>query len=479
MTDDAGPVSPVAAGLSVEGRSRRGLWISAALLTAAVLVAGATMLRGRSDEGQRVRVAPVEQRGITQKVLAQGKVRARTQVDVASEIGGRVARVAVQIGDIVKPGDLLFALDDEQLKNAVEQLRVAYVGADAVVRRATLAVQEATRGVERDRALRDRGVLPEEQLKLSESRAELARADLKQAEANVERTRLDMQRASDALRRARVLAPIGGTIVAVGVEVGQVVSAVQGLAGGGDAMSSLGLGASASGPGAPVVIADLSELIVKLDVDELDVGQVKEGQRAVIRAQGLRDVTFEGTVERVGLMGRDQAGAVLFVVEVGVREVLEAPEPPSEPSASEVEGRPATRPPTARDILRPGMSAQAEIEVRHLPDARAIPMGAVLEGDGDKVPDRVFVYTGDLAGGSVAERPVRLGPSDSDTIAILSGVDVGERVIEGPYRALRSLADGDLVVLETQADKSDKTDKIDKTDKTDKTHKTDKATGAP
>ncbi|HEY4221099.1 MAG TPA: efflux RND transporter periplasmic adaptor subunit [Myxococcota bacterium] len=439
------------------------IWIGALLVAAAVAIGVLTVVRQGGQPGEAVRVALVEKHGITQKVLAQGKVKARTQVEVASEIGGRVNVVNVKIGDTVKVGDPLFALDDEQLKNAVEQLRVARVGADALEKRAELALAEAQRGIERDRGLKDKGVVADEQLKLGQSRLDLAKADVDSAKASIERADLDLQRARDALRRARVTAPAAGTVVAVGVEVGQVVSAVQGLAMG-DTSSLLGQAAS-SGPSAPVVIADLSALIVKLDVDELDVGAVKVGQSAVIHAQGIKDLAFTGTVERVGLMGRDQAGAVLFAVDVGVHDTIADVKRDKHGASADAgpagdvgaESGHATGPlPDSRDILRPGMSAQADIEVQHIDDALVVPVAAVLEGDGVDKPDRVFVYDGNDSAGTVKETTVKLGPTEGDSVAIASGLSLGEKVVDGPFRALKSLEDKARVTIEKNSKADDK-----------------------
>lgn len=428
--------------------------VGAVLLLVAVGIGVASIVKDSGDPGEAVRVATSQRRSVTQKVLAQGKVRARTQVEVASEIGGRVSVVHVEVGDIVKKGDPLFALDDEQLKNAVEQLRVGLAASEAMEKRALLGVSEADRAVERDHKLRASGVVPEEQIKVSESRAQLARADLDQAKAGIDRTRLDLQRARDALRRAKVTAPNDGTVVAVGVEVGQVVSAVQGLTGGdGLGGGALGFSSPSGGSGAPVILADLAELIVKLDVDELDVGLVKVGQRAVVRAQGIKDLAFDGVVERVGLMGRDQAGAVLFVVEVAIQTVRRDDKASGGAVLAKVDGAVDGPLPDARDILRPGMSAQADIEVQKLEDVIAVPIGAVLEGDGNEKPDRIFVYEGELAPGTsgrVREVRVKLGPTEGDAIAILSGLEDGAHVVEGPFRALKSLEDGDRVSIEVK-----------------------------
>jgi multidrug efflux pump subunit AcrA (membrane-fusion protein) len=419
-----------------------------------------TLVRTRAEDAEVVRTAVVVERGITSKVVAQGKVRAKTQAEVSSEVGGRVAQVYVEVGDSVKVGDPLFALDGEQLRNTVLQLEAAIASAEAVVLRTDVAVKEAERGVARDTALFQKGVLADDALKLAETRLASATAERASATANVERTRLDLSRAKDALRRARVTSPLTGTVVAVGVEVGRVVSSGTGLSASPDAALGLGIG----GASAPVIIADLSELLVKLDVDELDISRVRPGQQAIVRAQGIKDVEFSGVVDKVGLLGRDAMGAVLFSVEVkvvGSRASGSLSVDTTDPSgaANKSQGLEGQAPivPSPAALLRPGMSAQAEIEVERVEKAIAVPLAAVLEAtksDEGEQPDRVVVVEGDASKKDAvliaSLRPVRLGPSEGETIAILSGLSVGERVVEGPYRILKQLTDGAKVTLEPE-----------------------------
>ena len=428
-----------------------------------------TFVRTRAEDAEAVRTAVAVERGITSRVVAQGKVRAKTQAEVSSEVGGRVAQVYVEVGDVVKPGDPLFALDCDQLRNAVDQLQAAIASAEAVLLRTDVAVKEAERGIARDKALFDKGVLADDALKLSETRLASANAERASALANVERTRIDLSRAKDALRRARVTSPLAGTVVAVGVEVGRVVSSGTGLSASPDAALGLGLG---GGPGAPVIVADLSELIVKLDVDELDISRVRPGQQAIIKAQGLKDIEFDGVVEKVGLMGRDAMGAVLFSVEVKVTgSRATGSRSMSASGDGSLEGQ-APVVPAPADVLRPGMSAQAEIEVERLEKATAIPLAAILESqksDEGEQPDRVVVVEGDATAKSAlliaTVRPVKLGPSEGEAIAILSGLAAGERVVEGPYRVLKLLEDGDKVKLETPRGEDDQDKDKDKKDK--------------
>jgi multidrug efflux pump subunit AcrA (membrane-fusion protein) len=452
------------------------------LLVLAALVAAASWWGVSREELPAVRLATATARNLTSRVLAQGRVRVKTQVDVTSEVAGRVAIVAVEVGEVVKKGDLLFALDGEQLRSAVEQIQATLTSAEALVARADVAVKEAERALSRDLQLANQGVLAEDVLKVDQSRLSAAEAERAQARANVERARVDLDRSKDALRRARVVAPLAGTVVAVGVEVGRVVSSATGMSASPDA--TLGLGLSGQ---APVVIADLDDLVVKLDVDELDIARVRAGQRAVVRAQGIKDVAFDGIVDKVGLLGRDALGAVLFSVEVRITgsRRAEATASGEDAPASSSSSTPSVRPqsslettpratlplPLPQEVLRPGMTASAEIDVEHLEDALVIPLAAVLEAtqdDDTKKPDRIFVVDAPSRSGDspaslseepvlmVREVPVTLGPSEGDAIAVLqaAGLKAGMKVVEGPFRVLKDLEDQSRV-REAADDKAD------------------------
>jgi HlyD family secretion protein len=338
-------------------------------------------------------------------------------------------------------------------------LKAAQAASESNVKRAQLAQTEAERALDRDRVLEQKGAVTQEQLKAEQSRLDLAHVDGEQAKAALERAHLDLQRAQDALQRARVKAPIGGTVVAVGVEVGTLVSPASGFS---TSEASNPFSGGAVGPQPPVVIADLSALMVKLDVDELDVGAVRPGQHVRLRAQGQKDFEFGGSVSRVGLMGREQTGAVLFVVEVSVEETTSTStqHKASAATATNNEATQVKAPlPPPRELLRPGMSTQAEIEVQRYEAVEVIPVAAVLEGERHgEAPraDRVFVIDEKRQGAAEAVTrahavEVKLGPAEGDVVSVLRGLVVGQRVVEGPYRALRELKDGDSVTLDGAA----------------------------
>ncbi|MCP4501915.1 MAG: efflux RND transporter periplasmic adaptor subunit [Deltaproteobacteria bacterium] len=409
--------------------NRKGLGLSLVLLLGVVIV-GVLSLRTGGQKGEKVRVTTSESRTITSRVLAQGKIRAKRQVDVAPEISGRVIEVFVKVGNHVEVGDPLFSLDDEQYQNGVAQIRVAVNAADASVQRMQLLAKEAERNLRRDQDLVKRNIGSQESVRVLEARLAMSHTDVRQAKAQRERARLDLLRAKESLRKTRVLAPLSGTVVAVGLEVGQIVS---NLGAGGLTASPMG------GSSRPhVVISDLSELTAMLDVDELDIARVVLKQRAHLRAQGAIDTPYYGVVEEVGLLGQSIGGAVSFGVKVRI-------EPPSSSLAkTSVGALPEIKEELRFGLLRPGMSITSEIEVERLENAVVVPVSSILEGarDGDK--DRIFVLKNDRA----EERNVKIGPSEGDVIAVLSGVRAGEVIVEGPFRALRTLEDGSALVVE-------------------------------
>lgn len=433
-----------------------------------------------------VRATQAETREIISRVLAQGKIRARRQVEVASEISGRVTEIRVEIGERVEAGQLLFSLDDSQLKNATAQLRVALRAAEAIVERAQLMRQEAERNWKRNQALLSKDVGTKAQVLADEARMQLAEADLKQALAGQERARLELLRAEDALTKSKVVAPIAGVIVDVSLEVGEVVAPLGSMSGGAG-MGALALsGGGGSSKLGSIVVADLSELMARLEVDELDVGRVRAGQMVRLTALSADLTPFRARISQVAMLGRDVGGAVQFAVEAQVEGYWQsdagdkAPQPPTPstlstaalqlsepPSLMPVEAATAQNDPAAASagteefLLRPGMTVSAEIEVERLPNAVAVPIAAVLEGDNRPggVPDQVWLIdrTGEKA--TVRAQAVTLGPTDQDAVAVLSGIAAGDALVEGPFRALRELEEGAQIKIERSVSLDDLTTK--------------------
>jgi HlyD family secretion protein len=180
-------------------------------------------------------------------------------------------------------------------------------------------------------------------------------------------------------------------------------------------------------PGSSIgTLADLSEILAEVEVDETDVIYVEVGQEATVTVDAVADREYRARVVEVGSSGfhpETQPDLTYFRVKLLLQD----------PDAA----------------LKPGMSARGEIATARQADTLVVPIQAVVrrapadeEGaDEDDERDVVFV----VDDGKVAQRPVDVGLTDATHAEIRSGVVVGERLVTGPYRELRDLRHGDAV----------------------------------
>jgi HlyD family secretion protein len=198
-------------------------------------------------------------------------------------------------------------------------------------------------------------------------------------------------------------------------------------------------------------IADTSEVLAEVDVDETEVVDVHPGLEAEIEVDAVPDVRYAGKVVEVGSSGytkANQPDVQFFRVKI----LLDAPD----------------------EKLRPGMSARARIRVETHEDVVVVPIQAVVErapvsaaggepdapagaaGAEEEVP---VVFA--VEEGRARQRPVETGISDATHVELLSGVEAGAEVITGPYRSIKKLRDGDRVKVaaaESEADEDDESD---------------------
>ena len=398
-----------------------------------------------------VRITKADFRDVRAVVRSQGKIRARDQVEVGSEVAGRVIGVFVVEGQHVKRGDPLFALDDEQARNAIARFRVAYRAAQTTLKRAELMRDEATRLHARNTKLFQRKAITRDAYETSAAQSRMVHIDVEQAGGQVERALLELARAKEGLKKTRVVSPQAGQVISVGIEIGQVIGGPS--LGAGASLDALGLAGASQAPtqSDTVVIADLSELMVELEVDELDVADVKEKASVMIKTQGSDGESWEGQVERVGLMGIEKGGATVFSVKSSFPNVQKLHHPPNQAVSAPSDGGPSKEQPSDRPLpmILPGMTVSAEIEVERVPRALAIPVGAIVParlaelGDGDAV----WTVNRDTEFPTVQMKAITLGASDAEVVTIDSGLDSGEWVVEGPYRALRTLKNGNPVEI--------------------------------
>jgi HlyD family secretion protein len=393
---------------------KKGL-IAAGVVVLLGLMLVASMRGGRRNKGKEVYAEPAQRREISQVVKATGQVDPRIKVNISAHVIAKISRLFVVEGQDVKAGQPFLEL--EKYFYSAERDRAA-AGAEIASsrrRQAQVDLANAELQLTRARNLKEQGIASREQLDAAELRERSARLDLEQSAEAIREARANLQRADDELRKTTIYAPISGRVIALTAKEGEVV-----------------VSGTMNNPASIIAtVADLSELLVEVDVDETDIVVVALGQAADVKVDAIPDRVYHGKVVEIGSSGYSR---------------------PAQPEVTFFKVKILLADPDQK--LRPGMSARAEIRVAVHPQALVVPVEAVvyrrpLGADGKpKGDDEIkvaFVVDKGKDKGKAVQRPVELGISDATHVEILSGVKPGELVVNGPHRILRNLENGDAL----------------------------------
>jgi len=297
--------------------------VIAAITGAVVAVIGWWRHRGTSAP-IAYQTAPLEKGALTVSVTATGTLEARNVVQVGSEVSGRIRRILVADNAHVTKGQPLAQIDPEILAAQLEQARAVRDQAEAQVRQARATQRETAQLRARDKALFARGVVSQQELESAVAAAARAEAATSLAAANLRQATATEKVAATNLTKTEIRSPIDGIVLSHTTEEGQtVVAAFQ----------------------TPVlfeIAEDLHELQLSVDVDEADIGKVREGQRAKFTVAAYADRRFDATVTTVHNASRVVDRVVSYEAELAV----------NNPDLE----------------LRPGMTATAEIIVEQIRD---------------------------------------------------------------------------------------------------------------
>ena len=369
----------------------------------------------RGDGGKPVEVTPVSAELIRSSILSSGSLAYREQVELRSEVIGKVEAVNVEEGDRVKAGTVVIALDPEQFRAQVEQQQANVRIQEIAIERQRLLLENLERQVERQREMYGRGLLDANTFEAAENELALARVDLRTREQSLSQARASLAQARDNLARTEIRSPIDGMVILLDIEPGEAV-----------------ITGTTNIPGTTLAeVADPSTMLAEVQVDEADVAKVSVGQKASIFAAAYPDTPLEGVVETIAASAQQATGQQNLSFKVKIR---------------------LLNPDTVK--LRPGMSCRAEIYTETSEDALAVPIQSVLydeEATADEEQPYVFV----VKEGKAERRDVDTGLSSDSHMEITSGLAVDERVVSGPFRVLRHLKDGDSVTIEEKSADTD------------------------
>ena len=395
---------------------KRGLLIAGGVVVLAGILL-ASLLSGRKQAGEKVYVETASRRELTQSVKSSGQIQPRIKVNISAHVIGKIEKLYAVEGAAITAGAPFLELEREAFLAARDNARAQLAMAKTALQQAIVSAADEVVRLARAEQLATQGISSVEALEAARLRRTSADLSVEQAREAVTQARAMLVKAEDDLRKTTIYAPLSGRVIALNAEVGEVVVS-----------GTMNNPASVIG-----TIADLSEILAEIDVDETEVVHLANGQRVILKVDAIPDREYTGRVVEIGSSGYAkpaQPDVTFFQAKV----LFDAPD----------------------DSLRPGMSARAEIEVSTHADALAVPIQSVVErkpGDADtKTPARkappvsvVFV----VEDGKAKSVPVKSGISDSTDVEIASGLSGGEQVITGPYRALRKLEDGDAVRVTT------------------------------
>lgn len=348
------------------------------IVLACIPVAGSFVYLYKKSRTAPIRYATevAEIADIIKKTVATGSVVPRQAVEVKPKLTGVLSELTVAAGQVVKKGDALGKIQiipDAQMVNSAE----------AAVRAAQIAVENAKRELTREEALFKQGVVAEAELYKFRTDYALAKAQADNAGSNLQLVR-EGARGGEKQSNVIVTATVDGTVIDVPVKAGYSV-----------------IQANSFNPGTTVAtIANMGDMIFEGRVDESEVGKIVEGMKLAIRIGAIDNATFEGRLEFIAPQGKEIEGAIQFAIKAAMAQ-------------------------KTGYVIRAGYSANADIVLDERKSVLAIREAVVQYDRDDRTKPYVEVET---APQRFTRRDVKLGLSDGVKVEVLSGVTAADRL---------------------------------------------------
>lgn len=344
--------------------------------------------------------APALSTNISFAVTLAGEIGPADQVSVRPEVPGKINLLPVDIGDRVKKDDLLFGLDDKDLRIELDTRTQEIDSAKLQLEKARLRMNQAERDYQRDKQLFEEKLVAEQVFETSKQTWDSAKTDYDLAENSVKRAQSNYDLADERLSKTQVLAPFDCTVLTRPVSIGQAVSGSGGFNSGTEVMT----------------IANLTDLIIMAHVNQADVTRLKVGMEVNVKIEAISDLEVVGSVERIS----PQATIINNIKGFSTRIRLTTPD----------------------QRVQPGMTANITIPVASADNVVAVPLAAVFtELNAEIQQNERFVYI--VQGDQFEKRKVSIGVADYFYAEVEKGVKAGDIVaIEKPdeTKVIKSIA---------------------------------------
>lgn len=355
---------------------------------------------GKKEEKITFDTAAVAPANIMNSITATGTIEPVTSVTVGTQVSGIVSKLFVDYNSVVKKGQVIAELDKTNLMSQLNTAKTQLTTAQS-------QLNYQTANYKRYKTLFEKGLVAADDF-------DNAKLSYTQAKEQVASAKEEVQRAQTNLGYATITSPIDGVVLSKSVEEGQTVAA------------------SFSTPELFTIAQDLTNMQVVADVDEADIGDVKEGERVTFTVDAYPDDTFEGEVKQV----RQEATTTNNVVTYEV--VISAP--------------------NADLKLKPGLTANVTIYTAERKGVLSVPskalrftpqketVGKMKIVDAANAKNKVWT----IEGNSIVAHKVNIGMTDGTNTQIVGGIAEGTKVITG----LNMMGGEEKMPMEAQGEKS-------------------------
>jgi HlyD family secretion protein len=446
--------SPVAPQIARKRRARRKRYIIFGSIGLILLWIIVSFILSKREKPIPVTTEKAVRKTILQTVSATGKVQPETEVKISPEVAGEIIELPVEDGMSIKKGDLLVKVKPDSYKALLEQQEAAISSAKATNLQQKATMMKTEQDIKRAEDMFAKKTISVQEYNAAQAAYDVAKNTYESSLHEIERAQAGSSQARDALSKTTVYSPIDGTVTILTSKLGERIVATGQFA------------------GTEVMrVADLEHMQAVVDVNENDVPNVKVGDKARVKIDAYGDRKFNGTVAQIANTGKTTgAGTQEEVTNFEVKINLDR----------------------ENVLLRPGLSATADIETNMVKDAVAVPMQAVTirTGDSNLSPEEIEKKKqkaaerdkGDNNADYVNERQekqvqkeereklakvvflkkgskaqivkVTTGISDDTYMEIKSGIQPGDEVISGSYSAIsRKLKDGAKVTYDKEGTK--------------------------
>ena len=316
----------------------------------------------------KIPTAAVKVANIAEEIVAVGRLRAVFSTELRAEISGRITKISVIDGEAVKRDQEILRLDQQDILTQLQE-------SDRNIEASKLKVARAKREFERQKDLKTRELITAKDFEETRTALSLTENDAAVYDARAANLR-------DKLAKTVIRAPHDGTLLLRDLTEGQLVTSAAATNGG----TLLG------------EVADLSALMVRTNINEIDVARLKVTDVARVRVDSLRNMMLNGEIKRIATVATESLGDRTRVFPVDV--VVDETDP----------------------RLRPGMSATVMFTLAHVENVPAVPLSAVFS-NADSVR-YVFVNQGE----TFEVRGIDIGLVDTRRVQIISGLSNGELV---------------------------------------------------